>query len=96
MQHSPVIDEENLARFEFDPQLVLWFPELVSEMSVCRIPALYDVVRNCVYHGTVVVVIPHHVDFVVPGVDAENWADADHVVDLGAKVLDELVFYGDT
>lgn len=44
----------------------------------------------------VTALIPHHVDFVVPGVDAENWADADHVVDLGAKVLDELVFYGDT
>lgn len=40
--------------------------------------------------------IPHHVDFIVPGINAENRANADHVVLIVAKGLNELVFDGDT
>lgn len=53
-------------------------------------------VLNDTSHNKMSGLLPHHVDFIVPGVDAENGADADHVVLMVAKALDELVFDGDT
>lgn len=49
-----------------------------------------------VSHKNVSALIPHHVDLIVPGVDAENRTDTDHVVLLVTKVLNELMFDRDT
>lgn len=52
-------------------------------------------VLNDTSHDKVSGLLPHHVDFIVPGLDPENGADGDHVVLMVAKALDELVFDGD-
>ncbi len=47
-----------LARFEFDPELIVWSPEFSGELPVSRVPAPHHITRHCVNNRAVIVIIP--------------------------------------
>lgn len=45
------------SRSQFHPQLILWSPQFICQLSMCHVPSSNKVVGHYVYHRSVIVVV---------------------------------------
>lgn len=80
--------------------MFLWFHSLhqthigfLSEFSSANHYILTEP-HPCMHKASLSLTLPDQIQFVVPGIDVEDWPNSDHVVVTVAHVLDVLVLQG--